>query len=124
MFAISGRMAAVVAALALLAAAPSAVAATTSLDTRVTMSDGVSFHATVSGEAQLAPRPVIVEFSPYGPGTGTTQDGSAYNYLPSRSAAPATAMGSSTRSGRAPSRTSSRRCAGLVGNRGATAGSA
>src|SRR2546421_6611164 len=26
-------------------------------------------------------RPVIVEFSPYGPGTGTTSDGPAYNYL-------------------------------------------
>ena len=81
MFAISGRMAAVVVAFAFMAVAPSAVAATTSLDTRVTMSDGVTLHATVSGAAPLAPRPVIVEFSPYGPGTGTTQDGPDYNYL-------------------------------------------
>ncbi len=89
MFAISGRMAAVVAAVALLAAAfafsavapPAVAAATTTLDTRVTMSDGVSLHATLTGEAPLAARPVIVEFSPYGPGTGTTEDGSAYNYL-------------------------------------------
>lgn len=81
MFAISGRMAAVVAAFAFLVAAPSAVAATTTLDTRVTMSDGVTLHATVSGEAPLAQRPVIVEFSPYGPGTGTTQDGPDFNYL-------------------------------------------
>jgi uncharacterized protein len=81
MFAISGRMAAVVAAFAFLVAAPSAVAATTTLDTRVTMSDGVTLHATVSGEAPLAQRPVIIEFSPYGPGTGTTQDGPDFNYL-------------------------------------------
>jgi predicted acyl esterase len=45
------------------------------------MSDGVSLAATVTGEAPLMPRPVIVEFSPYGSGSGTTYDGTAYNYL-------------------------------------------
>ncbi|MFL5859174.1 MAG: CocE/NonD family hydrolase, partial [Solirubrobacteraceae bacterium] len=35
----------------------------------------------VAAKAPLAARPVIVEFSPYGPGSGTTQDGPAYNYL-------------------------------------------
>ncbi len=64
-----------------LACASGARAATSTLNTRVTMSDGASLAATVTGEAPLAPRPVIVEFSPYGPGTMTTSDGSAYNYL-------------------------------------------
>jgi uncharacterized protein len=82
----SRAWAAVAVAVAVLAigafAVPSvARAATTSLDTRVTMSDGVSLHATVTGEAPLSARPVIVEFSPYGPGTLTTSDGPAYNYL-------------------------------------------
>src|SRR5947199_8485403 len=45
------------------------------------MSDGVTLHATVAGQARLRARPVIVEFSPYGPGTGTASDGPAYNYL-------------------------------------------
>ena len=45
------------------------------------MSDGVSVAATVTGQAPLARRPVIVEFSPYGPGTMTTSDGPAYNHL-------------------------------------------
>src|SRR2546428_2649156 len=60
---------------------PAAQAATATLKTRVTMADGVSLQATVTGQAPLAARPVIVEFSPYGPGSGTTQDGPAYNYL-------------------------------------------
>src|ERR1051325_1847458 len=67
--------------LAALTLSPSARAAQATLNTRVTMSDGVSLQATITGEAPLEPRPVIVEFSPYGPGSGTTQDGSAYNYL-------------------------------------------
>ncbi len=62
-----------------LPAAARADAAT--LNTSVKMSDGVSLQATVTGQAPLSARPVIVEFSPYGPGSGTTQDGSAYNYL-------------------------------------------
>jgi uncharacterized protein len=45
------------------------------------MSDRVSLAATVTGQAPLRKRPVIVEFSPYGPGTLTTSDGPAYNYL-------------------------------------------
>lgn len=68
----------------LCAATGDAGAATTStatLNTRVTMSDGVTLAATITGQAPLTARPVIVEFSPYGPGSGTTQDGPAYNYL-------------------------------------------
>jgi hypothetical protein len=67
--------------LAALAFAPSARAATATLNARVRMSDGVRLAATVTGRAPLRPRPVIVEFSPYGPGTMTTSDGPAYNYL-------------------------------------------
>ncbi len=70
--------AAVFAALAIPSAAH---AATATLNTRVKMSDGVTLAATVSGQAPLAKRPVIVEFSPYGPATMTTSDGPAYNYL-------------------------------------------
>ena len=55
--------------------------ATATLNTRVTMSDGVSLAATLTGRAPLRKRPVLVEFSPYGPGTMTTSDGPAYNYL-------------------------------------------
>jgi uncharacterized protein len=61
--------------------APAARADTATLNTRVPMSDGVSLQATVTGQGPLGPRPVIVEFSPYGPGSGTTDDGPAYNYL-------------------------------------------
>ena len=68
----------VVAALGL---APKAGAATATLNTRVTMSDGVSLQATVTGQAPLVARPLIVEFSPYGRGSGTTYDGPAYNYV-------------------------------------------
>jgi predicted acyl esterase len=64
-----------------LAAATPARATQVSQDTRVMMSDGVSVQATLTGEAPLAPRPVIVEFSPYGRNSGTTYDGPAYNYL-------------------------------------------
>jgi len=78
-----GRGAAiVVAALALtLVFAAVARAATASQDMRVRMSDGVTLAAALSGQAPLAARPVIVEFSPYGPGSGSTYDGPAYNYL-------------------------------------------
>jgi predicted acyl esterase len=65
---------------ALVLASPAA-AATATLNTWVTMSDGVGLSATVTGQAPLAPRPVIVEFSPYGPATGTADDGADYNYL-------------------------------------------
>src|SRR5438552_2067662 len=63
------------------ATSPSAHAATVTQNTRVTMSDGVSLQATLTGAGPLSRRPVIVEFSPYGPGSGTTYDGTAYNYL-------------------------------------------
>lgn len=56
-------------------------AAQTTLNTTVTMDDGVALAATITGEAPLTARPVIVEFSPYGNGSGTTYDGTAYNYL-------------------------------------------
>jgi predicted acyl esterase len=72
---------AVVTLLAAAAAAAPAQAAQTSVNTTVTMDDGVSLAATVTGEAPLSARPVIVEFSPYGNGSGTTYDGTAYNYL-------------------------------------------
>jgi putative CocE/NonD family hydrolase len=58
-----------------------AVAAPTRQDLRFTASDGVSLQATVSGEAPLAARPVIVEFSPYGRNSGTVDAGPAYNFL-------------------------------------------
>jgi uncharacterized protein len=67
--------------IAALGCAPAAPAATAALNTRVTMSDGVSLQATITGNAPLVPRPLIVEFSPYGRGSGTTYDGPAYNYL-------------------------------------------
>src|SRR4051794_18601251 len=66
--------------LALGAAAP-AHAARTSQDIRFTASDGVSLQTTVTGEAPLAPRPTIVEFSPYGDDSGTFTPGPAYNFL-------------------------------------------
>src|SRR5437588_12372767 len=61
-------------------AAP-ARAAQVAQNLRITMGDGVSLAATLSGQTPLIARPVIVEFTPYGPGTGSTYDGSAYNYL-------------------------------------------
>jgi predicted acyl esterase len=73
--------AAALAAIAMLAHSAAARAATASITQRVKMSDGVTLAATVTGQAPLKPRPVVVEFSPYGPGTMTTSDGPAYNYL-------------------------------------------
>src|SRR5438067_11953911 len=77
------RVVGVVIALAVCALATSAPAgaAQVTREMRVAMSDGVTLHATLTGAGPLAARPVIVEFSPYGPGSGTTQDGPAYNYL-------------------------------------------
>ena len=46
-----------------------------------TASDGVQLHATVSGEAPLVPRPLIVEYSPYGQGPGGPPVGPAFNYV-------------------------------------------
>lgn len=56
-------------------------AAQVAQEMRVAMPDGVTLHATLTGQAPLRKRPLIVEFSPYGPGSGTTDDGPAYNYL-------------------------------------------
>ena len=50
-------------------------------DIRFTASDGVSLQTTLTGTARPAARPVIVEFSPYGRGTGTFSPSSAYNFL-------------------------------------------
>src|SRR3954470_23847392 len=58
-----------------------AQAAQITQDIRFTASDGVSLQATVSGQAPLAARPVIVEFSPYGRDSGTFTPGPAYNFL-------------------------------------------
>src|SRR3954449_12674311 len=70
-----------VATLVALAAAGPAHAARTSQDIRFTTSDGVSLQTTVSGEAPLAPRPTIVEFSPYGDDSGSFTPSADYNFL-------------------------------------------
>src|SRR3954469_18663237 len=66
--------------LALSACAP-AQAASVSKDVRFTASDGISLQTTVTGAAPLASRPVIVEFSPYGRGSGSFAPGPRYNFL-------------------------------------------
>ena len=48
---------------------------------RFVASDGVSLQTLVGGEGSLAPRPVIVEFSPYRPGCCPAYAGPAFNYL-------------------------------------------
>src|SRR5436305_1967433 len=45
------------------------------------MGDGVTLQATITGQAPLVAGPGIAELSPYGPGSGTTYDVPAYNYL-------------------------------------------
>jgi predicted acyl esterase len=67
-------------AIAALAAAP-AQAAQESRDIRFEASDGVSLEATLTGEAPLTARPTLIEFSPYGRGSGTLDPGPAYNSL-------------------------------------------
>jgi predicted acyl esterase len=64
----------------LVACAP-ARAAEASSDIRFTASDGVSLQTTITGTAPLAPRPVIVEFSPYGRASGSFTPGPDYNFL-------------------------------------------
>ncbi len=44
-------------------------------------SDGVKLYGTVSGEAPLEPRPLVVEYSPYGLGPGGPPTGPAFNYV-------------------------------------------
>jgi predicted acyl esterase len=48
---------------------------------RVTMSDGVSLQATLTGAGPIAARPTIVEFSPYGRDSGTLPIPDGYNAL-------------------------------------------
>jgi predicted acyl esterase len=56
-------------------------AAPVSHNVRFTADDGVSLQATITGEGSLAPRPTIVEFSPYGRNSGTLDAGTSFNYL-------------------------------------------
>lgn len=63
------------------AAAPAAPVAPATSEIRFTTSDGVELQATLRGEGPLAPRPVIVEFSPYGPGSATLDPGPDFNLL-------------------------------------------
>jgi uncharacterized protein len=58
-----------------------ASAAPVSRDARFTASDGTSLQTTITGAAPLAPRPVIVEFSPYGRNSETFTPSAAYNLL-------------------------------------------
>jgi putative CocE/NonD family hydrolase len=62
-------------------AAPAAPAATVVEDADFVASDGVTLHATVSGEAPLVPRPLVVEYSPYGQAPGGPPTGTAFNYV-------------------------------------------
>jgi predicted acyl esterase len=75
------RLLATLAAGALLVAAAPAAAETTSVNARFTAGDGVELQTTLTGQAPIEPRPVIVEFSPYGRGSGTLDPGPAYNTL-------------------------------------------
>ncbi|MEA2126149.1 MAG: uncharacterized protein QOI80_2931, partial [Solirubrobacteraceae bacterium] len=50
-------------------------------DAWFTATDGVQHKTTVTGAEPLAARPTIVEFSPYGRGSGTFDAGPAYNHL-------------------------------------------
>jgi putative CocE/NonD family hydrolase len=66
---------------ALLAGAAPAAAAPAGSSERFTTSDGVSLQTTLTGEAPLTARPTIVEFSPYGRGSGSLDPGPAFNRL-------------------------------------------
>lgn len=74
-------LAALVATVAAALIAVPAQAAQVTRNERFTASDGASLQTTLTGEAPLAPRPVIVEFSPYGRDTATFRPGPAYNFL-------------------------------------------
>jgi putative CocE/NonD family hydrolase len=65
---------------ALVLATPAGAAMVTE-DLEFTASDGVTLHAAVGGEGSLAPRPTIIEFSPYAPGCCASLAGPAYNYV-------------------------------------------
>jgi predicted acyl esterase len=69
-------------AIAVLAIAASpARAETATQQERFTTSDGAELATTLTGEAPVAARPTIVEFSPYGRGTTSFTPGPAYNSL-------------------------------------------
>ncbi|MGH2953434.1 MAG: CocE/NonD family hydrolase [Solirubrobacterales bacterium] len=61
--------------------APAASAQQAVQELEFTASDGVSLHATVSGTAPLQPRPLVVEYSPYGLGAGGPPLGPRFNYV-------------------------------------------
>ena len=65
----------------LAASAPAAIAAQEVRELEFTASDGVSLFATVSGKAPLEPRPLVVEYSPYGQGPGGPPVGARFNYV-------------------------------------------
>ena len=71
-----------------------AQAAEVSQNERFTTSDGVELQTTLTGEAPLEPRPVIVEFSPYGRDSMTSTPDRPTTTSSSRSAGPATPTGS------------------------------
>ena len=48
---------------------------------RFAASDGVELQTTVTGSGSLAPRPTVVEFSPYGRNSGTLEVGPDFNTL-------------------------------------------
>ncbi len=58
---------------------PSAATATRSV--KFQASDGAELHAILRGAGDLSPRPLIVEFSPYGGASGAPDFGPAYNYV-------------------------------------------
>jgi uncharacterized protein len=58
-----------------------AQAAMVTRDVSFTASDGVRLHAVLGAEGTIAPRPTIVEFSPYAPGCCASIAGPAYNYV-------------------------------------------
>jgi uncharacterized protein len=61
--------------------APGAVAGQAVQQLEFKASDGVVLYGTVSGEAPLRPRPLIVEYSPYGQGPGGPPAGPGFNYV-------------------------------------------
>ncbi|MCW2991369.1 MAG: CocE/NonD family hydrolase, partial [Solirubrobacterales bacterium] len=65
----------------LLASCGSAQAAMVTQDLDFIASDGVHLHAALGAEGSIAPRPTIIEFSPYAPGCCAAIAGPAYNYV-------------------------------------------
>lgn len=55
--------------------------AATSTTTRITMPDGVTLEAVLSGAAPMGARPTVVEFTPYGTAGRSYDVGPDYNYL-------------------------------------------